>query len=487
MLTLLLASAFSTTEFGLTIGNEPIGGVSYRKIGIYGDFEIWKFGVGIDGVIHFNQDGIRKEDIDFTRLQTWLNLFRYIRFGHKKMDPFYFRIGILDSETLGHGLLVRDYNNRSLMEVAQKVRKPGLSLYLDTKFFGFEALTSSLLPTSWSEISTVRKVYNAEIPGVTSGTVPIEFVIDKEISYPDEPLRLIAGRAFFHPLYWVAPLRKFSIGVSAVVDRKPGYNITEDSDPAYVDGKLLMKEVWNRGGSPLYGFGADVELPFDFALLKGYLYSDVAWIVDEDPADFQFSLDSPYRGAAVPGVMFLLPLGFTFRMEYRDYNDLFRYSLFDYNYETSHPSAEEYSSHMNLTNVGRRGIFGELSMESSILEVKGAYERSQAKDLDRASSLGIPETADYLELRASVKKALFEKIKFSDFISNVYEVSAYYVQRDIDWLNFSVASPSTRYGVRLVYSLGGARIKSEYNVYYIYEGTVLVPKKEFLFETQIGF
>ncbi len=487
MIVLILAAGFSATEFGLTIGNEPVGGVSYRKIGIYGDLEIWKFGIGVDGVIHFNEDGIRKEDVDFARLQTWLNFLRYIRFGKKRVDPFYFRIGLLDAETLGHGLLVKNYNNRSLMEIAQKVRKPGLSVYLDTRFIGFEAITNSLLPTSWSEMTTVKQIYNAEVPGITSGTVPIEFVIDKEISYPDEPFRVVAGRMFFHPLAAVPVLKKFAVGVSGVVDRMSGYNVTNDTQPVYVDGKLLLKEVWNRGGAPLYGFGADVELPFNLAIFKGYLYSDVAWIVDKDPAKFQYSWDSPYRGAALPGVMFLLPFNIKLRVEYRDYNELFRYSLFDYNYETYHPSADTYAVVTNATNVARRGVFGELSLDSSILEIKGAYERSQAKDPGKAASLDVPETADYLELRASLKKALFEKVKFSGFISNIYEISAYYVQRDIDWLNFSVASPSTRYGACFVYSLGGARIKSEYRVYYVYEGVKLVPKKEFIFETQIGF
>jgi len=67
--------------------------------------------------------------------------FKYIEYGRPLDDPFFIKIGNLNSFTVGHGLVMRDYANDTEFPA---VRRLGLNLGLDNGGWGFEALTNDL-------------------------------------------------------------------------------------------------------------------------------------------------------------------------------------------------------------------------------------------------------------------------------------------------------------------------------------------------------
>ncbi len=67
--------------------------------------------------------------------------FRYIEYGKPLDDPFFIKAGNLNSFTVGHGLVMRNYANDTEFP---SVRRLGLNLGLDLGDWGFEALANDL-------------------------------------------------------------------------------------------------------------------------------------------------------------------------------------------------------------------------------------------------------------------------------------------------------------------------------------------------------
>ncbi|OHD78123.1 MAG: hypothetical protein A3J97_16570 [Spirochaetes bacterium RIFOXYC1_FULL_54_7] len=259
---------------------------------------------------------------------------RFLEYGRPLYDPFFIKIGNLDSFTVGHGLLMRNYANDSDFPA---VRHLGLNIGLDLDKWGFEALTNDLLDN-----------------------------------------QIVGGRLF------VRPVGKLAFGFSAVADISPA--------------KLLNKSVDDEGlvtsyddtdtaalvyGDPMFiGTAVDLDLPIvTSGILSIRMFADGAAMLPyvrnkptEGPyvnieSGLQYDLlvgeDGQLRnwGAAagfMGNVLFI-----DWRLEYRYFTGAFKPAFFDAGYERKRPELlEEYAGYLSgLTAIEESptvmGVYGE--------------------------------------------------------------------------------------------------------------------------------
>ncbi|MBD3378295.1 hypothetical protein GF406_24920 [candidate division KSB1 bacterium] len=212
------------TQYG-NQGGLVMGGVGYSKIGdenyyfihLRPEFAFGKIGIGLNLDLRYNTDtgDLRSEDWDTT--YDYFRIIRYLRYGHKQVDPFYARVGTLDAARLGHGFIMNFYSNETLYDQ----RKIGLALDVDLGKIGFESVTSNL--------------GNAEIIGV---------------------------RGYYRPLLDV-------IQVPILENLALGATFVRDFDP----------DTWSKTDHGVSVYGFDVELPIlRTQILSSMLYFDWAQI-----------------------------------------------------------------------------------------------------------------------------------------------------------------------------------------------------------------
>ncbi len=119
------------------LGITTVDGKLYYRVQLVPEIAIYKFGVGLDGDILFNQDGIRKED--WNPSSRWVRVIRYLRWGQKR-DRIYARVGALDAATLGHGFLMSRYSNQAANDADRKL---GMELDMDYGLMGLETVVSN--------------------------------------------------------------------------------------------------------------------------------------------------------------------------------------------------------------------------------------------------------------------------------------------------------------------------------------------------------
>ncbi|MEK9148935.1 MAG: FecR domain-containing protein, partial [Candidatus Desantisbacteria bacterium] len=150
-------------------GATMIDGKLYYQVGFLPELKFWRFGLGLDLSLYFDEDGnIRKDD---WKVQ---NKILYLRYGEKEKG-FYTRIGSLPEVTLGHGFIMNQYTN--------------MLYYPSTKTIGLEA--------SWDG---KRGGFNAVLPDV-------------------DEAKLVGGRVY-GKFGW------FNLGATCVSDSKPATKTT---------------------------------------------------------------------------------------------------------------------------------------------------------------------------------------------------------------------------------------------------------------------
>jgi hypothetical protein len=207
---------------------------------------------------------------------------RYIKWGDKR-DPFSFAFGNYNQVTLGHGILMLNYDNNSEFPA---VRKVGLSLSAKGAGYGFEMVGE--------DFSTPL---NQVIGG--RGTIP-----------------------FLGPV---------SMGISTVVDLDPAKNMDPLINQSYIDEKPVF-----------VNFALDLELPLlTSSIFSLLVYADGASllpIMDGNPrwdylADSsQGILPLPKNYGAATGIMGNLLIA-DYRLEYQYADGAFRHGFYDSTYD----------------------------------------------------------------------------------------------------------------------------------------------------------
>ncbi len=467
----------------LILGSEDVSGVTYQKVGLLGELAFDSFGfplgIGLNIVVRFNEDGIRKEDWDFGQLKTYTNMIRYIRWGRKGIPPVYARIGYLSDVFLGNGVLVRRYTNISSADIEHKVNRIGFESWLNLKLGpfsgGLEFFTNSLHPVSWTDISYSKEPLAVYIPSLgVNGTV--ELNVEERLTRNDAAFRVIGLRAFVNPLYPLFKegiLSRVELGTSYVVDRAPGVVLSQNKTYAEESGDhyVIVKDiVYESGGSPLYAWGIDWSLPFGAGPVNIRLYSEADYM--DVPV---WSLPSSEKWGFIPvGFVVDLPRGFSFTADYRNFGSGFVPYVFDSSYESSRLEGIE-------SMQRRQGFYTALSWNGlSFLNVSLTYQHMIGSDA---------QLYDAMEGRVTVNSANMTSFhSLPTFVQNIKNFEIFYYQRDIDWSFQWWKSLSTRFGASLLYGMGGANLRVTFLGYFDYnmEGD-LVLKTSFDVSTEIGF
>lgn len=151
------------------LGLSFIDGTAFYAFRFTPEVSFSKIGVGLDLNLEFDSKGnLRKEN--FNETSDYLSIIRYIRYGQKR-DPFFAKIGAIDSYTLGHGSIMYAYNNSPSFDN----RKIGLALDLDFEKFGFESIYSDFSqagiigvrgyarPLHFTKLSSIPIIGNIEV------------------------------------------------------------------------------------------------------------------------------------------------------------------------------------------------------------------------------------------------------------------------------------------------------------------------------------
>jgi len=227
----LLAPGQSQISGGLGISwiNENGENVPYYMIGVMPDLSFGKIGVGLDLTLRIStKDGtIRKVDWSDG---AYRKIIRYISWGQKH-DPIYAQVGQMTMATLGHGLIMYNYNNSASFDD----RRIGAELDVDMSKYGFEAIYGDF-----------------KEPGVMGGRAYVR------------PLR-------FTPLGIIPVIGGFELGATYVTDQNKNSGMTfheaiVDQDTTIVPKEEGMSEFGFDAGLPLLRIPfVDVDIYYDYA------------------------------------------------------------------------------------------------------------------------------------------------------------------------------------------------------------------------------
>lgn len=177
----------------------------YYELSLNPEIIFWKLGIGLSLALHWNDDGLRKEDYD--KSNDIANIIRYIRYNKKGDYPIYLRIGKLDNATLGHGFILGGYRNELKDEFSKRVL--GCEFDLNFEKIGLETVTNDISNS-----------------------------------------RIYGGRVYFYPFKTIninmLLLNKLTLGATYCIDKNPDPGIAkEDSLIVYgVDATLpIIKNI----------------------------------------------------------------------------------------------------------------------------------------------------------------------------------------------------------------------------------------------------
>jgi hypothetical protein len=170
----------SARLLGLKAGLVNIDGKIFYGFRFQSEFAIKKMGIGVDIPLLFDVETGRLRADEYYYGIGALRLIRYFRYGRKKLDPFYIRLGDITGTYLGYGLLVNNYSN----SISFERRKFGLTFdVLIRKKYGLEGFYSDLHLTSFNLLGLrpyFRPFGQSKLPIINSLEIGAAFVLDRD-------------------------------------------------------------------------------------------------------------------------------------------------------------------------------------------------------------------------------------------------------------------------------------------------------------------
>lgn len=131
----------SQSAFNAKFGYTQIDDVKYIGFRIQPEISIWKIGFGLDIPLLYDFENNRIRTEEFHGGVSYLRLINYVRYGRKKQDPIFVKVGVLNGAYLGFGILLNNYSN----SISYEKRTVGLSFdLLFNEKYGIEGLYSDL-------------------------------------------------------------------------------------------------------------------------------------------------------------------------------------------------------------------------------------------------------------------------------------------------------------------------------------------------------
>lgn len=157
-----------------------IGGENYAGARFQPELNLGKVGVGFDLPIYFNLESGELYSDEFKNGAGILRLISYVRYGRKKKDPVFIKVGQLRGESLGYGSLLNNYNNSPSFEK----RKVGVSYdFRIKKVVGIEGLYSDFNLESFNLFAIrpyVRPFGASGIPVLKTLDFGFSYITDKD-------------------------------------------------------------------------------------------------------------------------------------------------------------------------------------------------------------------------------------------------------------------------------------------------------------------
>lgn len=175
-------SAFDDTNiFNANLGLTNIDGQNYFGLRVQPEFTIGKLGVGLDIPLLFDMENGQIRTEEFKHGAGILRMIRFLRYGNKKTDPVYIKIGDLTGEKLGYGSLIGNYTNATSFER----RKIGASAsILIKKTYGLEVIYSDLNFNGSTKLLGIRPFMKpfgqSSIPIVETMEIGVSTVSDND-------------------------------------------------------------------------------------------------------------------------------------------------------------------------------------------------------------------------------------------------------------------------------------------------------------------
>ncbi len=281
---------------GLEIGTLTIDGDTYSKAIIQPTFNIGKLKMSLYLPIVYQTDlfdpddwyrpqgdnewsfGVDQEGYEDIALDALSDLFlkiRYIEWG-KQRDPFFFKVGNINSVTLGHGILMKDFANDANFPA---IRRVGLNLGIVGDKAGFENVVNDLAKP---------EIFGARI--------------------------------------FIKPIGNLAFGLSSAVDINPD----DSADPLIPVPSDTM----------FFTAAADLDFPLmENDIISFIFFADIAGMVPyrntEFESDMMFDSDSgEFRNYGWNAGMFGNILFLDYRLEYRYFDGVFKPSFFNAAYES---------------------------------------------------------------------------------------------------------------------------------------------------------
>ncbi len=157
------------------IGDQYFVGFRFKP-----ELSFGKLGFGLDVPLLFNLQTKQLRVDEFKDGVGALRMIRFVRWGVKKRDPFYFRIGELSDAQLGFGMMISDYDNT----ISFEKRKLGVEFDLVVKKkYGLEFLYSDLNFESFN-LMGIRPYYKpfgaTHIPIIKTFEIGLSYVTDHD-------------------------------------------------------------------------------------------------------------------------------------------------------------------------------------------------------------------------------------------------------------------------------------------------------------------
>ncbi len=146
------------------------------------EFTIGKVGIGVDVPLYYNvsKGALRAELYNDGIAEAILRTIRYVRYGRKKRDKVYARVGDLTGAYIGYGLLLNNYSNT----YSEEKRKIGVEF--DIRFnelVGLEALYSDIAGGSFNLLAVrpyFRPFGRTDIPIIKTVEIGGTFISDRD-------------------------------------------------------------------------------------------------------------------------------------------------------------------------------------------------------------------------------------------------------------------------------------------------------------------
>ncbi len=334
-------------------------------------FDKWTIGLDVNLDYDIQNGSIRKEN--YNEVNDFLSMVRFIQYGEKiASEPFFGRLGQLNTTSLGNGSIVYFYNNSPTFDN----RRLGVNSQINFEFGGVDLLYG-----------------NFSNPG------------------------LAGGRVHIAPLYFVdgvdSPiLKNMQIGLTHVRDLDPTAKYTGGRFDSISNKIVVTDSIESVAVS-----GFDITFP----LISSELFSLKTY--------YDFATISGFGSGSAIGISSSIKIFSLARADLRlerringkgyktsYFNSLYEIERLNYNYENSRFESKIQSLNEQLAD---NGIFGDLLLNFSyILRVFGSYQQ-----LDKTPNSGLLRVAVSL-LPTSQQffvRGGMDKVNINSFVDEVFE------------------------------------------------------------------